>query len=234
MRAPVSIAALVLVAAGAVGLDSNLDPEEAVHAMLRRLVTAPEATSRVVIERSDPFGGAPDRERGRLWYLPGRGLRYRSDRRGGQDLVIDRDRDAFLLYSPSERRLYRAPFARAPLRIRRLIVEPERILEKDLRPVPERRTIHGVARSGYRLRSASLGDSLGEVATWIAADPSSGLPRWIAITSEAESVLVDLEGLGLRKKAKPGDLASSAPKGTPEEPLDPREFLGGAKRGESR
>jgi hypothetical protein len=133
------------------------------------------------MERSDPFGGPPDVERGRLWYLPGRGLRYQSERKGGHDMVIDREGDAFLVYSPTERLVYRAPFARSPLQIRRLIADPEQVLAKNLRSTPERRVILGVARSGYRLRPASLGDSLGEVSTWIAADPSSGLPRWIAI-----------------------------------------------------
>ena len=216
------------------GAQPGVDPEEAVHAMLRRVVTAPEATARVRIERSDPFGGPPDVERGRLWYLPGRGLRYQSERKGGHEMVIDRERDAFLVYSPVERLVYRAPFARSPLQIRRLIADPERILAKDLRSTPERRLIRGAPRSGYRLRPASLGDSLGEVSTWIAADPSSGLPRWISIYSEAESVLVELRGLTLLKTARPRDLTLSAPKGTAEEPLNPRELLDSENRGESR
>ena len=37
-------------------------PDEAVRAMLRPVVTAPEVTSRVLLERSDPFGGPPQRE----------------------------------------------------------------------------------------------------------------------------------------------------------------------------
>jgi hypothetical protein len=210
------------------------DPEDSVHAMLRPLVTTGEATSHVLLERSDPFGGPPDRERGRIWYLPGRGFRYRSERRAGQDVAIDREHDAFLLYSPSEHRVYRAPFARAPIRIRHLIVDPERILAKDLHATPERRTIHGVTRSGYRLRTTSLGDSSATVSTWIAADPRTGLPRWIAIESEADSVLVELQDLTLQKTAKPHDITISAPKGTPEEPLDPRDLLGAPDRGESR
>jgi hypothetical protein len=160
--------------------------------ILRPVVTAPEVTSRVLLERSDPFGGPPAREHGRLWYLPGRGLRYRSDKKNGQDFLIDRTQGTFLLYNPADTVVYRAPFDRAPVRLRRLIVEPERILEKNLRAVPERRVIHGVARDGYRLKSESLGDSLREVSTWIGADPKSGLPRWIAVDSEAESVLVGL------------------------------------------
>ena len=213
---------------------TGADPEEAVHAMLRRVVDSPEVTAAVWIERSDPFGGPPDMERGRLWYLPGQGLRYRSERKGGQELVIDRANDAFLLYSPTQRAIYRAPFARSPLQIRRLIGDPERILSKDLRSTPERRIIHGAARSGFRLRSASLGDSIGEVSTWIAADPSSGLPRWIAVCSEADSVLVELRGFALLKTARSRDLAVSAPRGTREEPLDPQELLRGDDRGESR
>jgi len=216
------------------GLEAGVDPEEAVHEMLRRVADAPEATARVRVERSDPFGGPPDVEQGRLWYLPGRGLRYRSERKGGHEMVIDRERDAFLVYSPAQRLVYRAAFARSPLQIRRLIAEPDRILAKNLRSTPEKRSIGGASRPGFRLRPASLGDSLGEVSTWIAADPSSGLPRWIAVFSEAESVLVELRGLTLLKSARAGDLTLSAPKGTAEEPLDPRELLGGGNRGESR
>ena len=69
-----------------------------------------------------------------------------------------------------------------------------------------RRVIHGVARDGYRLKSESLGDSLRDVSTWIGADPKSGLPRWIAVDSEAESVLVELETLARKETARPADL----------------------------
>jgi len=242
VRAELRVAVVAVVALSAIAVSAappaasrrDVDPEEAVHAMLRPMASAPEATARVSIERSDPFGGPPEVERGRLWYLPGRGLRYKSEGKGGHEMVIDRERDAFLVYSPTERLVYRAPFTRSPLQIRRLISDPERILAKDLRSIPERRVIRGAARSGYRLRSASLGDSLGEVSTWIAADPSSGLPRWISIYSEAESVLVELRGLALLKAARPRDLDLSAPKGTPEEPLNPRELLERDNRGESR
>ena len=242
MRSALRLAMLALLAVTTIAPSSgrpaaprpSVDPEEAVHAMLRPMATAPEATARVSIERSDPFGGPPDVERGRLWFLPGRGLRYKSERKGGHDMVIDRERDAFLVYSSTERLVYRAPFARSPLQIRRLIADPERILARDLRSTPERRVIHGVPRSGYRLRQASLGDSLGEVSTWIAADPSSGLPRWISIYADADSVLVELRGLTLLKTARPRDLTLSAPKGTPEEPLNPRELLDRDERGESR
>ena len=47
-------------------------------------------------------------------------------------------------------------------------------------------------------------------------------------------MLVELQVLTLLKTARPHDLVLSAPKGTPEEPLNPRELLDGAKRGESR
>ena len=242
MRAALRVAALALVGWSAIAPSGGrpaaprgaVDPEEAVHAMLRPMVAAPEATARVSMERSDPFGGPPDVERGRLWYLPGRGLRYKSEGKSGHEMAIDRERDAFLVYSPGERLVYRAPFARSPLQIRRLIADPKGILAKDLRSTPERRVIRGTPRLGYRLRPASLGDSLGEVSTWVAADPSSGLPRWISIYSEAESVLVELRGLTLLKTAGPRDLTLSAPKGTPEEPLNPRELLEGEKQGESR
>ena len=229
--AAVAIAGAVWLAAGPTW---GADPDEAVHAMLRPVVTAPEVTSRVLLERSDPFGGPPAREHGRLWYLPGRDLRYRSDKKNGQDFLIDRTQGTFLLYNPADTVVYRAPFDRAPVRLRRLIVEPERILEKNLRAVPERRVIHGVARDGYRLKSEALGDSPREVSTWIGADPRSGLPRWIAVDSEAESVLVELETLARKDTARPADLVLGAPRGTREEPLDPRDLLGGDRRGESR
>lgn len=231
VRRAVAIAAAVWLVAGPTW---GADPDEAVHAMLRPVVTAPEVTSRVLLERSDPFGGPPQREHGRLWYLPGRGLRYRSDKKNGQDLLIDRTQGAFLLYNPADTVVYRAPFDRAPATLRRLVVEPERILEKNLRAAPERRVIHGVARDGYRLKSESLGDSLSQVSTWIGADPKSGLPRWIAVDSEAESVLVELETLARKDTARPADLALGAPRGTREEPLDPRDLLGGDRGGESR
>jgi len=231
VRRAVAIAAAVWLAAGPTW---GADPDEAVHAMLRPVVTAPEVTSRVLLERSDPFGGPPQREHGRLWYLPGRGLRYRSDKKNGQDLLIDRTQGAFLLYNPVDTVVYRAPFDRAPATLRRLVVEPEGILEKNLRAAPERRVIHGVARDGYRLKSESLGDSLSQVSTWIGADPKSGLPRWIAVDSEAESVLVELETLARKDTARPADLVLGAPRGTREEPLDPRDLLGGDRGGESR
>ena len=47
-------------------------------------------------------------------------------------------------------------------------------------------------------------------------------------------MLVELRGLALLKAARPRDLDLSAPKGTPEEPLNPRELLERDNRGESR
>jgi hypothetical protein len=199
--------------------------DAAVREMLRRVVTAPEVESRVLIERSDPFGGPPDRQSGRLWYLPGRGLRFRADGRDGQDLVLDRSQESFLLYVPGEEVVYRAPFSRGPAKLRRLITDPERLLTADFRAVPERRVLHGDPVAGYRLRPAALGDSLPEAALWIAGDPRSGLPRWLAVETEADSVLVELKSLSVRKTARPGDLTIRLPAGTREEPLDPRELL---------
>jgi len=114
-----------------------------------------------------------------------------------------------------------------PMRARRdrsLILDPEGTLERDLRAVPETRTIAGRPRGGYRVRAAGSAESTG-VTVWIAADPASKLPRWIAFASEAESLLVELKDVVLRKTARESDLTLSAPKGTPEEPLDPRELL---------
>lgn len=230
-RAGIALGAAVCIGAGSAW---SAGPDDAVRAMLRPIVTAPEATSRVLLERSDPFGGPPRRERGRVWYLPGRGLRYRSDEKRGQDFVIDHGPKTFLLYSPADTVVYRAPFDRAPVKLRQLIVEPERILAKDLRAEPERRMIHGVPRDGYRFKSASLGDSLRDVSTWIAADPKTGWPRWIAVDSEVDSVLVELTSLARKDAARSADLVLSAPRGTREEPLDPRDLLGGDPRGESR
>lgn len=220
-------------AAIALAATNHSNPDEAVQAMIRRVITAPEATSRIVIERSDPFGGSSVRERGQLWYLPGHGLRYKSAQSGGQDVSIDRDQGTFLVYSPSENVVYRAPFSRAPSPLRRLITEPERVFDRSLEAVLERRTIKGVARTGYRLRPTALGDSLPDVSVWIAGDPNGGLPRWIAIASDAESVLVEFEGLTLRRESRTRDLALGAPKNTPEEPLDPRELLERSEKGES-
>jgi hypothetical protein len=197
--------------------------EEEARAMIRPLLSAGEVTSAVTLERSDPFGGAPDRETGKLWFIPGRGLRYRSTGKAAQDILVDRERQSFFVYNESERTIYRAPFDRAPARIRSLILDPEAALDRDLRAVSEVRTIGGRPRAGYRVRAA--GSDSGSVSVWIAADPASKLPRWIAFASEAESLLVELRDVTLRKTPRISDLTLSAPKGTPEQPLDPRELL---------
>jgi len=192
------VAAIVIGAIGAIGAiaigSAGLAAEpgaDGVVAMIRRVLAAPEATARVTIERSDPFGGAPARERGRVWFLPGRGLRYRSAEKGGQDVVIDRAKDSFTMYSPQEEVLYRGAYGRAPARLRRLIAEPEQSTATNLSPVAERRTIRGARRDGHRLRAAALGDSAGKVSVWISRDSDSGLPRFVSIASDVDTVLVE-------------------------------------------
>ncbi|HEY7727052.1 MAG TPA: hypothetical protein VID50_01215, partial [Candidatus Eisenbacteria bacterium] len=145
-----ALGAAVLGAALAAGSDTAVDR------MVRPLIEAPAVTAQVVLERSDPFGGPPEQTRGRLWYQPGRGLRVRFERGGGEEILADRSKGAFLLYRAAEGTIYRAPWERAPARIRRLIESPERVLESDLRARPERRSMSGAPRDGYRLRDASL------------------------------------------------------------------------------
>lgn len=198
--------------------------DEEARAMIRPLLSAGEVVAGVTLERSDPFGGPPDRQTGTLWFIPGRGLRYRSTGKNAQDILADRERQAFFLYDKSQGRVYRAPFERAPARIRSLILDPEETVNRDLRAVPETRTIAGRSRAGYRVRSAGSPEST-DVSVWIAADPAKKIPRWIAFASDAESLLVELRDVTLRKTPRPSDLALSAPKGTPEETLDPRELL---------
>ncbi|MBI4364127.1 MAG: hypothetical protein HY568_01730 [Candidatus Latescibacteria bacterium] len=210
---------------------SAASPREEIATMLERVLRAPGVVSRVSITRSDPFGGPPERSNGRLWFLPGRGLRYHTDERGGEDIVLDRERQSFTVYRRAEKVLYRAPWDRAPARLRQLVAEPERILEKDLHASPEARVLGGVSRAGYRLRRAALGDSLPAISVWLAADPSSGLPRWVGATSEEDSVLVEFKGLTTLSSADAGHLALRIPKGVRTEPFDPRELLRG---GESR
>src|SRR5207245_3270656 len=81
-------------------------PQEAVERMLARVLRAPEFHARVFITRSDPFGGPGERTAGRIWFLPGRGLRFRSEERGGEDIVVDREKSVFLVYRSSEGVLY--------------------------------------------------------------------------------------------------------------------------------
>jgi hypothetical protein len=200
--------------------------------IVRRVIDAPEVTGTVVLWRSDPFGGPPERLTGRLWYIPGRGLRYRAGREsGGEDLAIDRAAGTLLLYRASEGIIYRAPWERAPARLRRLVEDPEAVIERNLGVVAERRVIGGAKRSGYRLRRASLGDSLPDVSVWLAGDDRTGFPRWLTIASSEDSLTVEFRDLVARGAARPRDLAIAAPRGTPVEPLDPRELLPG---GESR
>ena len=178
----------------------------------------------LTLERSDPFGGPPDRQTGKLWFVPGRGLRYQSTGKNAQDILADRERGAFFLYDKAQGKVFRAPFERAPARIRSLILNPEEAVNRDLRAVPETRTVAGRPRAGYRVRSAGSPEST-DVSVWIAADPASKLPRWIAFASEAESLTVELREVTIRKTPRLSDLVLSAPKGTPEEALDPRELL---------
>lgn len=211
--------------------------ESAVTRMLERVLTAREATASVVLERSDPFGGPPERERGRVWYIPGRGLRYRADGAHGLQLALDRMADRMLLYRPAEPKLYRAPWAKAPAKLRRLVAEPERVLHGSFGAEPERRDVRGATRAGWKLRPASLGDSLSRVSVWISADSKSGLPRFVSLGSDVDTLLVEFRSWSFPKSARPGDLTVRVPAGTPEAPLDPRELLDpkeGAESGERR
>ena len=206
-------------------------PQEAVLAMLARLLRAPEFHSRIVITRNDPFGGPAERTTGRIWFLPGRGLRFRSEERGGEDIVADREKGTFQVYRPSEGVLYKAEWERAPARLRQLVQEPERVLDADYRAVTERRRVGGAWREGYRLHRASLGDSLPDVSVWIAPDPASGLPRWISAGGEEDTVEVEFNSIAILSKANPRDLVMSLPRRVRTQPLDPRDLLPG---GESR
>jgi len=206
-------------------------PQEAVERMLTRILRAPEFQSRVLITRSDPFGGPPDRSEGRIWFLPGRGLRFHAAERGGEDIVVDREKGAFLVYRPDEKVVYRADWDRAPARIRQLVVEPEKILDADYRAVRERQRAGGAMRDGYRLHRASLGDSLPSVSVWLAADPATGLPRWVRAGEEEDAVEIEFRAITLLSKANPRDLELTLPRSVRTEPLDPRDLLPG---GESR
>lgn len=230
----------VALAVGALGLAPALlgaagAPEDEVRASFRRILDAGEARAAMSIERSDPFGGEPSRESGSVWIVPGRGLRFRSNERGGQEIVIDRQKESFLLYSPSERTVYRAPYAKAPARLRRLVAEPEQFLRARLDARAERRDVHGRARDGYRLRGGSLGDSLPEVSVWMSRDAGSGLPHWVSVASPTDTIWIEFRNWSLTRTARSADLVLSAPRGTREAPLDPRELLDrGGGSGESR
>ena len=226
------VVALTLVGVAVTALAGLAAPtNRAVERMLERVLRAPEVVSRVLIARSDPFGGPDERTTGRLWFLPGRGLRYRSEERGGEDIVLDRDQQVFLVYRGTERVLYRASWDRAPARLKQLVSEPERFLERDLEAVAERRLLGGAFREGFRLRRATLGDSLPSVSVWIAGDPATGLPRWLSATAEEDSILVEFRGLTLLGNANARDLLPRLPRGVQVQPLDPRDLLPG---GESR
>jgi hypothetical protein len=233
-----SAAALVVAALAAAPralLGAGGGAEEEVRASFRRVLAAPEARAAMAIERSDPFGGEPSRESGSVWILPGRGLRYRSSASGGQEIVIDRQRELFLLYSPSEQTVYRAPYSRAPARLRRLVAEPDQFLRARLDARAEQRPIRGRMRDGYRLRGGSLGDSLPEVSVWMSRDGGTGLPRWVSIASATDTVWIEFRNWTLAPKARASDLDLSAPANTKEAPLDPRELLErGGGSGESR
>jgi hypothetical protein len=216
------------------GATAATDETGEVVAMIRRVLASPQATARVTIERSDPFGGPPTRERGRIWFLPGRGLRYRSSEKGGQDVVIDRAKDTFLMYSPQEEVLYRGAYGRAPARLRRLIAEPEQEITSKLSPVAEKRDVRGAPREGYRLRAAAIGESEAKVSVWVSREGGKGLPRFVSLATDVDTVLVEFREWKFHAKARPADLVSSAPKGVREEPLDPREMLERAGPGGSR
>ena len=226
---------LALLAAMAVGAGAParnaMSPQEAVERMLTRILRAPEFQSRVIITRSDPFGGPPDRSEGKIWFLPGRGLRFHAMAGGGEDIVADKEKGTFAVYRPSEGVLYRADWNRAPARMRQLVLEPEKILDADYRAVRERRRAGGAIRDGYRLHRASLGDSLPSVSVWLAADPATGLPRWVSAGGDEDSVEVEFRAITVLGKANPRDLDLALPRSVRTEPLDPRDLLPG---GESR
>ncbi|HYQ90101.1 MAG TPA: hypothetical protein VEU09_10805 [Candidatus Binatia bacterium] len=222
---------LVALAATAWGARAGSSPREEVEAMLARLLRAPESRARVFITRSDPFGGPGERTAGRLWFLPGRGLRFHSEERGGEDIVVDHEKGAFLVYRPTEGVLYRAEWDRAPARMRQLVLTPEKLLDADYVAVRERRRQGGVWRAGYRLQRASPADSLPNVSVWLAADPATGLPRWVNAGGDEDSLEVEFRSITLLPKAEPHDLVLSLPRGVTTQPLDPRDLLPG---GESR
>ena len=193
--------------------------------MLRRVLTAPQATANVVLERSDPFGGPPERERGRVWYIPGRGLRYQANGSQGMQLALDRPADRMLVYKPSEPKVYKGNWSKAPSKLRRLVAEPERVLKGSLEAGPQKRLVRGASRVGWSLKPTSLDDSDSRASIWISPDPKSGLPRFVSVASDVDTLLVEFGSWSFPKSARPGDLTVRVPRGTPEGPLDPRELL---------
>ena len=222
---PAAVAGVAIAVIGALTASHAPAEDDAVTRALRRVLTAREATAAVTLERSDPFGGPPDRERGRVWYIPGRGLRYRADGAKGHQLSIDRSADRMWLYRPAEPKLYKAPWSKAPSKLRRLVAEPERVLRGSLGAEAERREVRGATRAGWRLRPASLGDSLARVSAWVFLDPKSGLPRFVSLGSDVDTLLVEFRSWSFPNGARPRDLEVRVPAGTPEAPLDPRDLL---------
>ena len=218
-------AGLVAFLAAAMTAPFAMGEDGAVSRMLRRVLTAPQATANVVLERSDPFGGPPERERGRVWYIPGRGLRYQASGSQGMQLALDRSADRMLLYRPAEPKVYRGSWSKAPSKLRRLVAEPERVLKGSLDAAAEKRSVRGAPREGWSLKPTSLDDSDARASIWISPDPKSGLPRFVSIASDVDTLLVEFGSWSFRKAARPGDLTVRVPRGTPEGPLDPRELL---------
>jgi hypothetical protein len=141
------------------------------------------------------------------------------------------------LYRPAEPKVYKAAWEKAPSKLRRLVAEPERVLHGSLGAGAEPRRIHGASRQGWSLKPTSLDDTSTRATVWIAPDAKSGLPRFVAIASDVDTLLVEFGSWSFPKKARPGDLSVRVPRGTPEGPLDPREQLdptGGARSHERR
>jgi hypothetical protein len=65
----------------------------------------------------------------------------------------------------------------------------------------------------------------------LAADPATGLPRWLSAGGDEDSLEVEFRSITILQKAEPHDLVLSLPRGVTTQPLDPRDLLPG---GESR
>ncbi len=226
----VSVATAMAAAVTAVTVAAGFtaEAEDAVRAMVQRLLDAPEATATVVLERSDPFGGPPEREEGRVWYIPGRGLRYRAEGDVKHEMALDREADRVVLYRPSEPHLYEAAWARAPRRLRQLVADPDRVLRGAEGAVPESRDVRGKRHDGWRLREAKLGESDSRTSVWLTRG-ASGLPHFVSVANEVDTLLVEFRRWTVRRAARPKDLAVDVPHGTPTSPLDPRDLLGGGE-----